>query len=37
MIEGLIRGVKAMLKGELILWTILLVLSGVIYLITNLL
>jgi hypothetical protein len=36
MIERLFRGFKAGLKGELILWTILLGLSGIIFLITSL-
>jgi hypothetical protein len=34
MIERLFRGFKAGLKGELLLWIIILVLSGIIYIAT---
>lgn len=37
MIERLIRGFKAGLKGELLLWAILLTLSGIIYIVTSIL
>jgi cytochrome c oxidase subunit IV len=35
MIERLFRGFKAVLKGELLLWVILLVLSAIIYLVAG--
>lgn len=36
MIDRLFRGFKAGLKGELVLWTILLVLSGIIFIVVGL-
>jgi hypothetical protein len=36
MIERLFRGFKAGIKGELVLWIIILDVSGVIYLVTSL-
>jgi hypothetical protein len=36
MIERIFRGFKALLKGELLLWIILIAISGIIYIITSL-
>lgn len=35
MLERLFRGLKALLKGELLLWTILLALAGVVYVVMS--
>ena len=37
MMSRLFRGMKAGLKGEMLLWTILLILYGIVYIITSVL